>query len=125
MSKPNGNGNQNGSQHGSRPNRTSHRPKQRLVDFLHVRADYQCALLGAFGFSTYYIKSKTGLSPGQIGYRLKKAEISRMDFRNGQSVYAEMVLRNVRQVAQEKLVKHLYNVTPPRTGESAGLKLVA
>jgi len=121
MSKPNGNSN---GAHG-RPNRTNHRPKQRLVDYLHVRADFQCALLGAFGFSTYYIKSKTGLSPGQIGYRLKKAQISRMAFRDGQSVYAELVLRNVRQVAQDKLVKHLYHVTPPRTGESAGLKLVA
>jgi len=110
---------------GSRRNRTTERPKQRLVDFLHIRADYDCALLGAFGFSTEFIKRKTGLSPGQVSYRLNKAEIKRSEFRNGESVYADMVLRNLRPVCQDKLMKHLYEVTPPRIGESAGLRKVA
>src|SRR5215813_1678267 len=109
----------------SRRNRTAERPKQRLVDFLHIRADYECALLGSLGFSTYYIKKKTGLSDGQVTYRLNKAEIRRAEFRNGESIYADLVLRNVRQVAQDKLIKHLYEVTPPRIGESAGLRKVA
>jgi len=117
--------NQTQSTNGHRHNRKSERPKQRLVDFLHIRADYDCAMLGAFGFSTEFIKRKTGLSPGQVTYRLNKAEIKRSEFRNGESVYADMVLRNLRPVCQQKLLKHLYDVTPPRTGESAGLKTVA
>jgi hypothetical protein len=117
--QPNGSTNGNGNRH-------RHKPKQpRLVDYLHNRADYECALLGALGFSTRYIQSKTSLRTGQITYRLRKAQVSRMDFRNGQSVYAQMVLRNMRAVAEPKLIKHLYNVTPPIPGESAGLKQVA
>lgn len=103
--------------------RKVHRP--RLVDFLHVREDYECAHYGALGFSTRFIAEHTKLKPGQIGYRLKKASISRMAFRNGESVYARLVLKNMREVTQEKLVRHLYTVTPPRTGESAGLTRAA
>lgn len=99
--------------------------RPRLVDFLHVREDYECAHYGALGFSTRFIAAHTKLRPGQIGYRLKKASISRMAFRNGESVYARLVLKNMREVTQEKLVKHLYSVTPPRTGASAGLATVA
>lgn len=99
--------------------------RPRLVDYLHNREDYECAHFGALGFSTRFIAERTKLRPGQIGYRLKKASISRMAFRNGESVYARLVLRNMRQVTQEKLVKHLYTVTPPRTGASAGLQRVA
>jgi hypothetical protein len=111
----------------AKANRHQHRRKEqpRLVDYLHNRADYECALLGALGFSTRYIQSKTSLRTGQITYRLRKAQVSRMDFRNGQSVYAQLVLRNMRAVAEPKLIKHLYSVTPPIPGESAGLKQVA
>lgn len=97
----------------------------RLVDYMHNREDYECALLGALGFSSRYIQSKTGLRNGQITYRLQKAHIRRMDFRNGDSVYAKLVLRNMRSVAEPKLIKELYQLTPPIPGESAGLSRVA
>ena len=99
--------------------------RPRLVDYMHNAEDYETALLGALGFSSRYIQSKTGLRTGQITYRLRKAQISRMDFRNGQSVYAKMVLRNMRAVAEPKLIKELYQLTPPIPGESAGLRKVA
>lgn len=114
---------QNGTNQHSHRRRETHRP--RLVDYMHVREDYECALLGALGFSSRYIQSKTGLRTGQITYRLRKAQISRMDFRNGQGVYAKMVLRNMRAVAEPKLIKELYQLTPPTPGESAGLRTVA
>lgn len=100
-----------------------HPPK--LVDYIHNHDDYETALLGALGFSSRYIQSKTGLRTGQITYRLRKAHISRMDFRNGQSVYAKLVLRNMRAVAEPKLIKELYQLTPPTPGQSAGLPKVA
>ena len=99
--------------------------RSRLVDYLHVREDYECAHFGALGFSTRFISHETGLRPGQITYRLKKANLSRMAFRNGESIYARLVLRNMREVTAEKLVKHLYTVTPPETGRNAGLQKVA
>jgi hypothetical protein len=99
--------------------------RPRLVDYMHVKEDYECALLGTLGFSSRYIQSKTGLRNGQITYRLRKAHISRMDFRNGQNVYAKLVLRNMRAVAEPKLIKELYQLTPPTPGASAGLSKVA
>ena len=117
------NQNRNGNSHHSHRNRLKHKPA--LVDYLHKREDYDCALLGALGFSSRYIQSKTGLRNTQIQYRLRKAQISRMDFRNGDSIYARLVLRNMRAVAEPKLVKHLYQLTPPIPGESAGLHTVA
>lgn len=103
--------------------RQQHRPQ--LVDYLHKREDYNCALLGALGFSSRYIQSKTGLRNTQIQYRLRKAQISRMDFRNGEGVYAKLMLRNMKSIAEPKLVRHLYDLTPPIPGESAGLRMVA
>jgi hypothetical protein len=114
----------NGTASHSHSRRRTH-GQPRLVDYMHNRADYETALLGALGFSSRYIQSKTGLRTGQITYRLRKAQISRMDFRNGQSVYAKMVLRNMRSVAEPKLIKELYQLTPPVPGENAGLRMVA
>jgi hypothetical protein len=105
--------------------RSKLRHKPVRVDYLHKREDWECAMLGALGFSSRYIQSKTGLRNTQIQYRLRKAQVSRMDFRNGDSIYAKMVLRNVRAIAEPKLIKHLYNLTPPVPGESAGLSKVA
>jgi hypothetical protein len=48
-----------------------------------------------------------------------------MEFRNGQSVYAKLMLRNMRSLAEPKLIKELYQLTPPVPGQSAGLKAVA
>jgi hypothetical protein len=123
MNTTHNNNHRNGTAHPHSRRRTHGQP--RLVDYLHRRDDYECALLGALGFSSRYIQSKTGLRNGQITYRLRKAQISRMDFRNGQSVYAKLVLRNMRSVAEPKLIKELYQLTPPVPGESAGLPTVA
>src|SRR5206468_7940248 len=97
--------------------RRAQKERPRLVDYMHNREDYECALLGALGFSSRYIQSKTGLRNGQITYRLHKAHIRRMDFRNGDSVYAKMVLRNMRSVAEPKLLKVLDQLTTPLPGE--------
>lgn len=79
----------------------------RRVDYYRNTEDHECALLGAMGFSTRFIWRETSLSDGQIAYRLKKASIRRMDYRNGDSDLAKMMLRNVRPTAEQQLVKHL------------------
>jgi hypothetical protein len=103
------------------------RRQPRRVDYLHIKEDFVCAHLGALGFATSYIQERTGhrLSVGQITYRLQKAHLSRMQFRRGESVYAQLVLRNMRQVTEEKLMRHLYTITPPTIRESAGLQRTA
>lgn len=93
----------------------------RRVDYFRYDEDYECAFLGAFGFSTRFIMSKTKLSANQITYRLQKAEIRRMDFRDGSSEFAQMMLRNVRQKADVKLHRMLaeLSTTHPNWADAA------
>lgn len=85
----------------------------RRVDFLNEVDDHTCVFLASLGFSTRYICSRTDLSESQVLYRLKKAGLtkenhaSRSDFRNGESPMARLVLGQVREVAEEQLIKHL------------------
>jgi len=81
--------------------------KPRRVDFFDVADDFECAFLGSLGFSTRCILKHTKLSPGQIGYRLKKAEIRRMDYRDGESDTATMVLRSLRDRLEKDLNAYL------------------
>lgn len=54
--------------------------------------ELRCAILAGMGFSTKFIMEETGLTQSQIGYRLKKGQIKRRDYRDGQSAVAERVL---------------------------------
>lgn len=81
----------------------------RRVDWWIYKEDYECAYLGALGFSTRYIASKTGLTNGKIGYRLKKATIRRMDYRNGESRFASIVLKSIRPLMQREVAAFLKN----------------
>lgn len=62
------------------------------VDFLRNQKDLEAAVLASMGFDTEFIRRKTGLSPGQIGYRLKLAGVKRVEYRNGRSKLAQVVL---------------------------------
>lgn len=79
----------------------------RRVDFFTFEEDYRCAYLGALGFSTRYIQGQTKLTPGKISYRLKKAQIKRMDYRNGESEFASIVMRNLRGTLNITLTRFL------------------
>lgn len=56
---------------------------------------YQCCILASLGFSTQYIMAQTGLSAGQIAYRLRQASLKRADYRNGESEMAKRVMKSV------------------------------
>lgn len=79
----------------------------RRVDWWIYKEDFECAYLGALGFSTRYIATKTGLTNGKITYRLKKAEIRRMDYRNGESPFASIVLKSIRPMMQREVNEFL------------------
>ncbi len=88
------------------------REKRRFVDYLAKDEDHECALLGALGFSSNLIMRQTGLRPGQISYRLHKADISRMEFRNGTSPWARMMMSNMKEVAEPRLNEYLRRYSP-------------
>lgn len=78
------------------------------VDFNEVGGlDRECALLGAYGRSTRFIESKTGLSRGQIWYRLKLAGVSRMEIRDGRGTLAKSFLEETRGAMEDRLLAHL------------------
>lgn len=73
------------------------------VNFNTNEDDRQCALLGALGFTSNFIRKSTGLTFGQIGYRLKRAGVVRADYRNGLSKPATMVIRAVHETMNRRL----------------------
>lgn len=72
--------------------------------------DFKCALLGSLGFSTKLIMEHTELTPSQVGYRLRKGGIKRMDYRNGESAVASAMLQKARVLALPVVKEHLRNV---------------
>jgi len=56
------------------------------------KENFLCCRLGALGFSTRFIEKQTGLSAGQIGYRLRRVGIRRRDYREGVSQIAKWLL---------------------------------
>ena len=88
---------------------THQRTLPRPVNLLHGD-DFRCAVPGSLGFSTRLIMRHTGLTPSQIGYRLRKGEIRRSDYRNGDSSVAENLLQRARTVAVPAIKQHLRGV---------------
>jgi hypothetical protein len=80
---------------------TTPKAKPRFVNFALYDEDYECAFLGAMGFSTRYISTQTHLGGGQVNYRLKKAHIRRMDYRNGTSAFAQIMLQSRPRLQRE------------------------
>jgi len=64
------------------------------IDFRSGK-DLKCAILGHAGLHTSAIERLTGLSPGQVGYRLKIAAIKRKDYRNGESAMSKLIVRQL------------------------------
>jgi hypothetical protein len=81
--------------------------KPRRVDFFGNDQDYEAAFLGSLGFSTRCIQGNTKLSPGQITYRLRKAAIRRIDYRDGTSDMARVVLRSMRPTLEKEVMHYL------------------
>jgi hypothetical protein len=79
----------------------------RRVDFFDNSDDFEAAFLGSLGFSTRCIQKHTKLRPGQITYRLRKAAIRRIDYRDGNSDTATIVLRSLRPALEKDLAHYL------------------
>ena len=66
----------------------------------------EAARLGEKGFATS-IMDQTGLSAGQVQYRLTKAKIRRADFRNGLTIAARKVAREPISAALDRRLDQL------------------
>ena len=69
--------------------------RQHFIRIAWGSRDRQAVMLASWGFSNAFIEEKTGLSPGQIGYRMKQLGMrtSRRDYRNGNGEAATLLLR--------------------------------
>lgn len=56
--------------------------------------DLFAAFLGEVGWHSKAIADRTNMTEGQVNYRLKKAEIKRKSYRDGESKTAELVIRS-------------------------------
>lgn len=72
------------------------RVNRRLVDF-NSSVDREVLVLGRLGFSTEMIRLRTGLTKGQVLYRLRAGGVVRSEYRGGYGVAAQMALRLVAQ----------------------------
>ena len=73
------------------------------VNYFENRADMEVALMGALGFGTDYIAARTGLTHCQVLYRLGKAKICRVEYRNGDSQLARQVFGSVKGIAESSI----------------------
>lgn len=62
------------------------------VSFTLNTNDFRAALLGSMGFSADHIQRKTGLTPCQVQYRLRKAGVRLTDYRDGTSSSARQIM---------------------------------
>jgi hypothetical protein len=69
--------------------------------------DLFCAFLGEVGWHSRAISERTNLTESQVNYRLKKAEIKRKSYRDGESKTAELVVRNCAGQIMPKLRRTL------------------
>lgn len=76
----------------------------RKVNFFNYESDFQCPLLAAIGLSTEAISGITGLTEGQVMYRIMKFEdavrrrgesTSRRKYRDGKGEVAQALISTV------------------------------
>lgn len=83
----------------------------RRVDFLTDLDDFRVVMLGTLGKSTRYIVRTTDMTPCQVTYRLKQAQVKRADYRNGTSAYDRLIMRSVDYdltLALRRALKHQF-----------------
>jgi len=93
----------------------SSRPaSDRYVGLLNKPEDFNCMVLASMGLSDEAIQNATGLTFGQIHYRLRKAapatvgqHLTRRDFRRGRSPLARIIVNQAARFVQRPLTQSL------------------
>lgn len=73
----------------------------------------ECAILAACGLTTKFIIGKTGLTEGQVNYRIRaKTDIHRMDIRNGKGKFGRLMVQAQSEVVREAVLERLKQMAP-------------
>jgi hypothetical protein len=83
------------------------------VAVLARQEDFDCCLLASFGIKARVIAEYTGLSIGQVTYRLQQNKIKINDFREGNGPYARMVFEYLDRRAANQLTYNLRRHAAP------------
>jgi hypothetical protein len=80
-----------------------------VVDPLHIETDKLILILGAMGQSDRMIIEtlKGATTPARIHYRLRKYDIRRWDFRNGEGILVRTVLAQARPIADSYIERQI------------------
>lgn len=65
--------------------------------------NFKAAFLAEFGLTANAIGRELGFSDGQVYYRLKKAHVKTADYRRGESVIAQMIIKGTRRAGVGQL----------------------
>lgn len=87
---------------------------RRRLNPLTDDAYFQALIFASEGRSDRFIQQRTGLSTGQISYRLKQYEIRRADYRDGTSPMAVAVEREMDSILTGILTRHVKTVDRTR-----------
>lgn len=93
-----------------------HKPTHTHTVIFTAPDDVECAIRALLGQTTRAIMEQTGLSSGQVQYRVKKAGISRADFRHGRTDLARHMFQIGRGPAL-RIVRHEIAPKWKRNGE--------
>lgn len=77
-------------------------PSRCRINMLHGE-NFKAAFLAEFGLSPRAIAHELGLTEGQVYYRLKRARVRVRDYRSGQSVIAQMIIKGTRRAGVGQL----------------------
>lgn len=69
--------------------------------------DVECACRALLGQTTDAICRETGLSKGQVQYRIHKAQIDRMAYRHGRTSFSKVVIDNCYGMAEQIVSKNI------------------
>jgi hypothetical protein len=87
--------------------RVDEKSSPKFVDYHSSARDFQCVLLASIGWSTLAISNYTGLTEGQVAYRIEKSERGRRKgdstqrtmYRQGRSGVAHVVVQTITKAA--------------------------
>lgn len=87
--------------------KTSHKAKQRPIDFYKNEKDFLVLYCAGLGLSCKCISEMTGFTRGQIDRRLQKAGIRIGSYRTGNTPVAQFVLKHTRSPVEKYIMKQL------------------
>ena len=99
----------------------------RHIGLLSNREDFACVILASLGHSNHAITRATGLTTGQISYRLKrakevlsKARMTRAAFRDGRSPFSRTLVEAAAKQIAPRLITRLRALPAPKASGGKG-----